>query len=286
VPVVAAARMSLSLPVLIEAVPLYCPPIAGEPGDQPLTQWFSDGGITSNFPIHFFDTLLPRWPTFGLNLQDYDAKLRPEPVLLPEQDAAVTAESWTDVVAAGGFVNAILNTFEDWRDTMQAGLPGFRGRIAHVRQRKTEGGTNLFMRRATIRALADRGQTAGIMLRERFTGRDGTVPDVDGRTQTQTDRYRFIRMRIALSKYGDMMHEIHAGARIYEGIARDYRIPAQLGPWFEPPRNIYPLADPTGGRVADAIAALGRLAGPGGILDEKLEGSPRVTPDLRLTPRE
>jgi hypothetical protein len=30
--------------------------------------WFSDGGICSNFPIHFFDSWLPRRPTFGVNL--------------------------------------------------------------------------------------------------------------------------------------------------------------------------------------------------------------------------
>jgi predicted acylesterase/phospholipase RssA len=30
--------------------------------------WFSDGGIASNFPIHFFDAWLPRRPTFGVNL--------------------------------------------------------------------------------------------------------------------------------------------------------------------------------------------------------------------------
>ena len=30
--------------------------------------WFSDGGICSNFPIQFFDTWLPKYPTFGINL--------------------------------------------------------------------------------------------------------------------------------------------------------------------------------------------------------------------------
>lgn len=30
--------------------------------------WFSDGGICSNFPIHFFDDWLPNRPTFGINL--------------------------------------------------------------------------------------------------------------------------------------------------------------------------------------------------------------------------
>jgi len=31
---------------------------------------FSDGGICSNFPLHLFDSALPRWPTFGLNLRE------------------------------------------------------------------------------------------------------------------------------------------------------------------------------------------------------------------------
>ena len=57
-----AARLSLSFPVLLSAIPLY-----DEQGTQ---HWFSDGGICSNFPLHFFDSPLPRWPTFGLDLQD------------------------------------------------------------------------------------------------------------------------------------------------------------------------------------------------------------------------
>lgn len=41
-------------------------------------QWFSDGGIASNFPIHFFDSWLPERPTFGITLQylpDYYRKV-------------------------------------------------------------------------------------------------------------------------------------------------------------------------------------------------------------------
>ena len=96
-----ATRMSLSFPLLISAVPLHeparrerrCEPVADAepPRDntnvadsmEGLTSggqscgpvitafrvcWFSDGGISSNFPIHLFDAALPRWPTFGINL--------------------------------------------------------------------------------------------------------------------------------------------------------------------------------------------------------------------------
>lgn len=100
-PVLVAARMSLSFPLLISAVPLHepdwsrrPPPADAEVGgaecprtsldttealsmggarrnERPAafrTCWFSDGGIGSNFPIHLFDAPLPRWPTFAIDL--------------------------------------------------------------------------------------------------------------------------------------------------------------------------------------------------------------------------
>ncbi|RVG58276.1 RpoH suppressor SuhR, partial [Sinorhizobium meliloti] len=106
-PVLVATRMSLSFPLLISAVPLHEPArresLPGSDGEneaedttsdedeqktvldstEALTTggkkrrarpaafricWFSDGGISSNFPIHLFDRALPRWPTFAINL--------------------------------------------------------------------------------------------------------------------------------------------------------------------------------------------------------------------------
>ncbi|HYL04487.1 MAG TPA: hypothetical protein VE075_00500, partial [Thermoanaerobaculia bacterium] len=79
-PVVVAARMSLSFPVLFSAVPLYAidwtlkaNQEAKKAGRAPCLDrcWFSDGGIGSNFPVHFFDQLLPGRPTFGINLRPF-----------------------------------------------------------------------------------------------------------------------------------------------------------------------------------------------------------------------
>jgi predicted acylesterase/phospholipase RssA len=85
-PVVVGARLSLSFPVLLSAVPLYTISTKDyeayhhTPHDhhhsfqrlQPQDlqrNWFSDGGICSNFPIHFFDIWLPsKRPTFAMNL--------------------------------------------------------------------------------------------------------------------------------------------------------------------------------------------------------------------------
>jgi predicted acylesterase/phospholipase RssA len=77
-PIVFGARLSLSFPVLLSALPLVTPDFAkGRNGDGRIPMrrvWFSDGGLTSNFPIHFFDTPIPSRPTFCLNLVDFDAE--------------------------------------------------------------------------------------------------------------------------------------------------------------------------------------------------------------------
>lgn len=79
-PVVVAVRMSLSFPLLLSAVPLYTvdfnrpqrPNADAAPRGKPAYAlercWFTDGGVGSNFPIHFFDSALPCRPTFALNL--------------------------------------------------------------------------------------------------------------------------------------------------------------------------------------------------------------------------
>lgn len=76
-PVVFGARLSLSFPLLIAAIPLYTLNVAGQRelsagralhAEHVQRHLFSDGGIASNFPIHFFDRWLPTHPTFGINL--------------------------------------------------------------------------------------------------------------------------------------------------------------------------------------------------------------------------
>ena len=67
-PILVGVRMSLSFPFLLSAVPLYAPSYKTGAKAELRKCWFSDGGITSNFPIHFFDGPLPSRPTFGINL--------------------------------------------------------------------------------------------------------------------------------------------------------------------------------------------------------------------------
>ena len=72
-PIVVAARMSLSYPLLFSAVPLWAIDYERERGTRVLKRClFTDGGVSSNFPIHLFDSAVPRWPTFGMWLDRRD----------------------------------------------------------------------------------------------------------------------------------------------------------------------------------------------------------------------
>jgi predicted acylesterase/phospholipase RssA len=179
-PVVVAARMSLSFPGLISAVPLHSVDYTAG-GNQTLGKnaaanaeicWFSDGGICSNFPIHFFDSPLPRWPTFGINLKSPhpDHLAEADLVWLPTANRDGLAETWNrfDQGSAtnrlAGFAGAILGAMQNWRDAMQTRVPGYRDRVVHISLGPEEGGLNLKMDETTIKHLVARGERAGELL--------------------------------------------------------------------------------------------------------------------------
>jgi hypothetical protein len=168
-PIVVAFRMSLSFPVLISGVRLYSYNALNPNGLQ--ENWFSDGGISSNFPIHFFDSLLPARPTFGLDFEPFPRQstetirpMKPEDVWMPRSPYEQEKPRWAEVASLPGFLSQIIDAFENWRDTMQSELPGFRDRICHIRLRKEEGGLNIAMPPEIVRGLIDRGRRAGELI--------------------------------------------------------------------------------------------------------------------------
>jgi len=174
-PVVLVARLSLSFPGLIEAVPLWRHDyeLPKAPDDRyPLRRClFSDGGISSNFPIHFFDALLPTRPTFGISLSNWEeVRHGQDRLFFPTTGRTSTNLPVQEIDGIGGFLFAILNTAKDWQDTMQSMLPGYAERIATVRLDKgSEGGMNLTMSPETIAQLTRYGRHAGVELRKRFS---------------------------------------------------------------------------------------------------------------------
>lgn len=220
-PVIVATRMSLSFPVLLAPVPLYTIdwtrahnravrarwrkwvaelPAGTDPVDHPgfsellaradhrflrTRCWISDGGITSNMPLHFFDAPFPRWPTFAINLGPHHPDHVPardaapgEHVFLPEsnQEGREVTVRLTDgdrPPSLLGFLASILDCMQNWTDNAQARMPGYRERIVRIAHFDDEGGMNLNMAAPAILSLAARGEAAGQRLVGRFADGDG-----------------------------------------------------------------------------------------------------------------
>jgi predicted acylesterase/phospholipase RssA len=204
-PVVVAARMSLSFPLLISAVPLWAIDYSrlDVPREalEPERCWFSDGGITSNFPLHFFDSPVPRWPTFAIDLRPLGRDMKIDPadqrsyVDLPYTNDDGRLARWTLWDGQGrakqlvAFFSSILDTSRNWVDNAQARVPGYRDRIVHIAHEADEGGLNLTMPPAVITRLGRRGAIAAERLKARFV-----VPPRDPSPLTW-DNQRWVRYR-------------------------------------------------------------------------------------------
>jgi hypothetical protein len=163
VPVVVAARLSLSFPGLISAVPLLCIDYSRAPGSRNLvTCWFSDGGIASNFPIHFFDSPWPRRPTFGLNLDKQHRDYPEQMVWRPQETHSGVFPRSHEPTSMFGFLSAVMRTMQNWVDASQMTMPGFRDRVTELRTGEGEGGLNLRMTEDLITTLAERGSEAAL----------------------------------------------------------------------------------------------------------------------------
>jgi hypothetical protein len=184
-PVVVAVRLSLSFPVLLSALPLYAIDysVRQRGAVQAKRIWFSDGGIGSNLPLHFFDAPLPRRPTFAINLKSEHPDYVIDPnkkaadqdgrVYLAESNSAGRSRYWpppNDAKPSGlfDFLSGILDTLYSWRDEILFPYPGYRDRIVQISQLPDEGGLNLNMPVAQIDALSDAGDFAGETLLTRF----------------------------------------------------------------------------------------------------------------------
>lgn len=207
-PVVVAVRISLSFPGLISALPLFCVDWSRAPGKRALIEaWFSDGGIGSNFPMHLFDTFWPSRPTFGINLQpphpDSDTLVwRP-----PAGRSGILPRSHP-ISSMPGFLRAILDTMQNWVDSTQITLPGYRDRVVELRHLDDEGGINLKMPPPTIRRLADRGAAAAAEL-DTF----------------DFDLHRWIRYRISMAELDELLEALSAnfgGSAGYEAFLTAY----------------------------------------------------------------
>lgn len=208
-PVLVAVRMSLAFPVLLGAVPLHALRLDPRGSGRWLAErvWFSDGGICSNFPVHFFDAVLPTRPTFAINLVGDEAV--PDPrrqpddfVAVPEDNIEGQEQPRVELSRHGrpslfGLLAAIKETMHNWNDNTQLRVPGFRDRIAQVRLTRDEGGLNLRMAPGLIRRVAARGACAAETLVAHFFPPVHPLPGEHPAVRTDWRNHRWVRFRTA-----------------------------------------------------------------------------------------
>lgn len=226
-PVVVAARLSLSFPLLFSAVPLYAIDYEMHPAEARRLKRcrFSDGGLCSNFPIHLFDSAVPRWPTFGMWLDRRSPYRRHRPVWLPEYHFEGRGDSWlrfepcpADVAPGseapdhlgtlGGFLLGALASAKDWGDHSSMRLPQVRNRVARLGLESGEGQLNIAMTGDTIMKMAhDYGTATGRLLVERF------VPDPrTGQTTPAWKEHVYVRLQTLMSSLRGMLKGASAAA--------------------------------------------------------------------------
>lgn len=332
-PVVVAMRMSLSFPFLLSAVPLYTiketffaqsraatannSSLLPTPTDlQP--HWFSDGGICSNFPIHFFDNWFPTRPTFGINLsslpkeafmpvgdrtqqpvaaatsQPYQADAKqvdinyqstsfvdPAPDLANQPDDKLQGPipdvylpkanvyppiNWTNVSSVFQFAGAILDSARNYRDTMQAILPGYRERIVQIRFAPGEGGLNLAMDETTIANIQGKGKQAGTLL--------SSPHDFN------FEHHQWVRLRVLLPLIqrqlkaiaGDKTKGMHTALFAHE------LMPAETGRGFPYPQGQAWITQATA--LLEQLIAMGGTFAADEVLNQRV---PQPEPVLRVT---
>jgi predicted acylesterase/phospholipase RssA len=290
VPVVVAARMSLSFPLLISAVPLWVidftrevNQLAKKNSTQFLAErcWFSDGGISSNFPIHLFDQPLPRWPTFGLNLRQFGpdherSDDEERNVWMIDRLSEGTAETLTRfeegsvLQRIGGFVAAIIGTMQNWRDNVQTRVPGYRDRIVHVNHADDEGGFNLEMDRDAVLRLARRGEAAGERLRSRFD------PDASEPSALGWETHRWTRYRSTMSLVVTLLDELRSAwtEESKDPFPEVVTRPHDNYQWSQPAH--FETARQATDELLAVAAKYKRLF---------QNGAPKPTPDLRIVPK-
>jgi len=326
-PVVVAARLSLSFPLLMSAVPLWAFDMTLEKNKEALrtwrewadenndelewlweagrtdpsvweraragracpaaeTCWFSDGGISSNFPVHFFDAPIPRWPTFAINLKPFHPDHQNESVWLPGHNRSGILENWTLFDPKPGpkrlfaFASAIVRTMQNHVDNAQMRAPGYRDRVVHISHTETEGGMNLTMRREVVLALAERGKRAAEKLVARFA-----MPPTSPKDLSWAN-HRWVRYRSTMAVLEEMLERLRRGyahppdageLRYADLILRDRETPPDSYRWRRADQR--DVARLTTQRVMELAQDLQASA------ESLAEGAPEPQPEARIVPR-
>jgi predicted acylesterase/phospholipase RssA len=300
-PVILAVRMSLNFPVLFTAVPLFCEHYWGEEaaangnGSTLECALFSDGGITSNFPVRFFDSLIPSRPTFGISLDDFpvdpDGVERRHPrVYLPMNSGEGRQQQSRNIGSLSSFLFAIVNTAREWQDRKQGSITGYRERISHIFLKEQEGGLRLDMPQELITQLGLYGARAGaLMAGDAQMSAEGGAKD---KSNFDFDDHQWRRFLIAYAQLEAMLEAAHAS---WTGLKGKPPISEAIRASMNNPKSYKQAAQKGGQQIFARMDALfkqfdrimlnppsGSPCAPGGMLRAKKGWFPKDNAKLQI----
>lgn len=265
-PVVVGVRLSLSFPLLLSAMPLHAYWTMLETPER--VNLFSDGGICSNFPIHFFDAWFPETPTFGFDLVDLPGYESGADASEPRvgDPAEPAPPRWSQVNTLGEFLGQLKDATQNWRDALQSELPGFRDRVCQVPLGKGQGGLNLRMTPEQIGALMKQGEKAADVLTRDFSW----------------ERHRFIRYLTLMQLLQQNLHALASpasfpsfAADVAAGIPGGEPFAGRHGPDWGGPARV---------QTEDLLALAAGWGPPPGQVDFEQQPLPQPVPMMRVVP--
>lgn len=283
-PILLAARMSLSFPVLFSTVPLWAIDYTKPRSHRRFERCvFSDGGICSNFPMHLFDGLATTWPTFGIQLEEL-IEGRPNRIYLPKEYWQGYGDRWNHFdrkadgsSRVGGFLSAILVTMQNWNDTTLTRMPGVRDRVVRVRLDEDEGGMNLNMPDDRITKIAGYGREAAQALIEHY-GEAGAPPTPGW------DDQRWVRLDVLINALKQRL--IGLGIALGPNVAHStsYQQLIAASTTTTPPGHDAPLTTAQAAALTDLVQALQQLTAAFRQHSASYSHTPVPEPELRIRP--
>jgi hypothetical protein len=293
-PIVLAARMSLSFPGLLTMVPLHdkdydAPKPEGQVEPDFRRIWFSDGGITSNFPVDRFDSVMPRWPTLGINLMYDSGNAGPrrtsgrsrfnDRVFLPHLDSNASPQilySWEPeelptsaafraqsvLGSAFGWFMAMFRSAQVWHDNSFVQMRSSRERVAEVWLTESEGGLNLNMESEVLEGLIRRGDAAARELIERYADLGGPCERGRAVSVDTWDGYRWVRLRVTAAALSEQLDSFARGFELVLELDRPWR------EYFDLERHEFPMYAPDDAdrvRMREDLEQLAALAKSWGL---------------------